>query len=147
MNTIGYTTQLFRRLITFIRRHYPKWASESDESIAALLHWHLSKGLVSFSETQDGELRGLCIIRIIQKLEDFLNPLAFHPAGGYIWIELLISLDPVAQADVHDQLLAKWGPRPIVLWDRGERTQQGPPRMFTWNQFGRLKRRMTYGLL
>jgi hypothetical protein len=133
--------------VPFIRQHYANWAAESDESIIALLHWHLSKGLVSFSETQDGELRGLCIIRILEKLEHFLDPLAFHPGGGYIWIELLISLDPVAQADVHNQLLARWGARPIVLWDRGDRTQGKAPKMFTWAQFGKLKRRMTYGLI
>lgn len=140
------STVLAERLLSFIREHYKPWAAASDLQILALLAWHLSRGLVAVSGDET-EVRGLCIIRLIERLQDFLDPLAFSPGGDFIWIELLISTDPIAQADVHNQLEARWGPRKIVLWDRGEHTQLGAPRMFTWQQFGKLKRRMTYGLI
>lgn len=145
MNSTILETAL-RKLLPFIREHYKSWRCGTDEQIMALLCWHWVRGLVSISEDESG-VQGLCIIRLISKLEDFLNPLAFDPQGQMIWIELLISTNPVAQADVHDQLERRWGPRAIVLWDRGNRTQYGAPRIFTWVQFGKLKRRMTFGLI
>jgi hypothetical protein len=135
-----------QRVIPFIREHYKAWASATDLQILALLSWHWSRALVSISQDEN-QIRGLCIIRLLERLEDFLDPLAFSPQGDFIWIELLIVTDPLAQADVHNQLEARWGPRKIVLWDRGQRTQNGAPRIFTWKQFGKLKRRMTYGLI
>jgi hypothetical protein len=133
-------------VIAFIRRHYQPWKDGPNAHLAVMLAWFWTHGFMAVS-ADESAIRAVCLIRIMNKLEDFLDPFAFDFDGDFIWIEILISSDPIAQADVHNQLEARWGPRRIVLWDRGERTQKGSPRIFTWAMFCKLKKRMTYGLI
>jgi hypothetical protein len=34
-----------------------------------------------------------------------------------------------------------------VLWDRGERTEGGPHRLYSWKQYLKLTKRLTSGLV
>jgi hypothetical protein len=43
---------------------------------------------------------------------------------------------------LHDELVDRWGPKEIMLWDRGGRTERGTPRIFRWEQFEKLANRI-----
>ena len=61
-------------------------------------------------------------------------------------LEFLAANHPLAIEQVCETLSDRWGPQKIVMWDRGERTENGAPRMYTWKDFRKLTRRLSYGV-
>ena len=74
-------------------------------------------------------------------------PYVHEPCGKFVFIELLAADEPNAIASCFNQLLERFGPQDVVLWDRGARTEDGCPRMYRWSQFLKLTRRLSYGLV
>ena len=135
-------------LLEFILSNHRFWATRSREVLATYLAWFQDRGLLASSFVGE-EPFAICAVRFFDRLEDFLDQWAFNPEGDFCMIELLVSASPLAQADTFNQLVGRWGPRKVVIWERGDRTIEsaGSPRMFTWEGFVRLTRRMTYGTI
>jgi hypothetical protein len=105
-----------------------------------------NRGTISY--LLDGEgARGVCLVKLFRHLGQFLEPFVHEPGGKFCMVELLVAKDPLAIAYTYFELVKRWGKPEIIMWDRGERTEGGSPRMYTWDQYEKLTRRLTYGLI
>jgi hypothetical protein len=108
--------------------------------------YYWNRGTISY--LIDGQqARGVCLIKLFSRLGQFLEPFVHEPCGKFCMVELLVAKDPLAIAYTYFELVQRWGKPEIIMWDRGERTEGGSPRMYTWNQYEKLTRRLTYGLI
>jgi hypothetical protein len=105
-----------------------------------------NRGTISYL-IDEGQARGVCLVKLFGRLEQFLEPFVHEPGGKFCMVELLVAKDPLAIAHTFFELTGRWGKPEIILWDRGERTEGGSPRMYTWDQYEKLTRRLTYGLI
>ena len=94
-----------------------------------------------------GEARGVCLIKLFRHLGQFLEPFVHDPCGNFCMVETLVARDPLAIAHTYFELTGRWGKPKVILWDRGERTEGGSPRIYTWDQYEKLTRRLTFGLI
>ena len=133
-------------LTAFIQENHSKWNSTPEAKLRDYLAWFADKDLLAISASR-GEIYGVCTIKLFDQLEDFLSPKAFNPTGKFCMVDLLVAVSPVAIAQCFETLFGRWGPQETMLWDRGERTEGGAPRMYTWQQYLKLTRRLTYGLV
>jgi hypothetical protein len=134
-----------KRVTPFIREHHPTWRFISDENLNDVLAWYWNRSFMAIIEDRL-EVRGICLIRIMKELKDFIDPYASDKNGDFIWVELLIATDPMAIANLFKLLVFRWGKRKTILWDRGKRTQEGTPRIYRWDQYEKLTSRLTHGL-
>ena len=134
------------RMVPFIRENHSKWKDTPNQKLYEYLAWFWGNDLLAVS-FQEEEIYGVCTIKLFDRLEDFLSPKAFNPTGKFCMVDLLVAVSPVAIANCFEILFKRWGPQEIMLWDRGERTEKGAPKMFTWSQYLKLTRRLTYGLV
>jgi hypothetical protein len=133
--------EVMRKLAPLIRdvRKFSVWQFD------CLCNWfayHWNHGTIVF-RIQDDAARGVCVVKIFDQLEQFLEPFVHDPKGKFVMIEVMSADGAETMGKLHDELVERWGPRPIMLWDRGERTADGAPRMYRWDQFERLSRRIT----
>jgi hypothetical protein len=105
-----------------------------------------NRGTISYL-IDEGQARGVCLVKFFSRLEQFLEPFVHEPTGKFCMVEFLAARDPLAIAHTFFELTGRWGKPEIILWDREERTLGGAPRMFTWAQYEKLTRRLTYGLI
>ena len=117
--------------------------SEVCDRIA--FYWN--RGTFSFVIDDDGTPHGACLIRLFNRVEQFLAPLVHEPGGRFCMIDLLVADSPHVAAQLCEELVQRWGRQHVIMWDRSERTENGAPRMYTWKQFQKLVRRLTYGML
>ena len=135
-------------LIDFVQEYHKHWANKSQSELATYLRWHQARDLLATSFVGD-EPFALCAVRFFGRLEDWLIPWVFEPDGAFGMVDLLVSVSPLSEADCFQQLVKRWGARPVMIWERGDRTIESTkaPRMFRWDQFVKLTRRMTYGAI
>jgi hypothetical protein len=126
-------------------REVPKFSVWQFESIADYLAPFWNRGTMSFVLDEEGLGRGFCTIKLFRHLEQFLEPFVHEPCGRFGMIEAFVADGPAAIAQMARELTQRWGPQACMMWDRGTRTEEAAPRMYTWNQFVILHRRMTYG--
>jgi hypothetical protein len=121
----------------------------------SVMHWSLlcdwcayywNRGTISYL-LDDGHARGVCLVKLFSRLEQFLEPFVHEPGGKFCMVELLVAKDPLAIAHTYFELTGRFGKPEIIMWDRGERTEGGSPRMYTWEQYEKLTKRLTYGLI
>jgi hypothetical protein len=105
-----------------------------------------NRGTISYLLEGEGA-RGVCLIKMFRHLGQFLEPFVHDPCGKFCMVELLVAKDPLAIAYTYFELVKRWGKPEIMMWDRGERTEGGTPRMYTWSDYEKLTRRLTYGLI
>lgn len=134
------------QLVSFIRENHLKWQGTANQELERYLIWFADRELLAVSASGE-EIYGVCTIKLFDRLEDFLSPEAFNPTGKFCQVDLLVAVSPVAIADCFEILFKRWGPQEIMLWDRDERTEKGAPKMFRWDQYLKLTRRLTYGLV
>jgi hypothetical protein len=137
---------LAERIIPFIKENHQKWQDTPDQKLYEYLAWFWSKDLLAVSLYGE-EINGVCTIKLFDQLEDFLSPKAFNPTGKFCLVDLLVATSPVAIANCFEALFARWGEQETMLWDRDIRTEKGSPRIYTWSQYLKLTRRLTYGLV
>jgi hypothetical protein len=135
-------------LTEFIAQNHKAWGREPAETLAAYLCWHDARGLLATSLVGE-DVFAVCTVRFFPRLEDWLVPWVFDPDGAFCMIDLMVAVSPLAMADCFQKLVGRWGSRPVILWERGPRTLTGgrPPRIYRWDQFLTLARRITYGTL
>lgn len=90
---------------------------------------------------------GVCLIKLFRELPSFLEEFVHEPDGEFCMVILLTADTPNVIGQLFDELVERWGPGRIMLWDRGARTENGAPRMYTWEKYLKLTRRLTYGFL
>lgn len=117
------------------------------EKVCDHFAFYWNRGTFSFSIDESGEPHGVCLIKLFDRLEQFLEPFVHQPTGKFVMIDLLVADTPIVMANLCNELVHRWGPQEVVIWDRGERTEGGAPRMFMWNKFMKICRRLTYGIL
>jgi hypothetical protein len=134
--------QTMRALVPRLRE-VPKFSVWQFEPICDWMAYFWNKGTISF--VLDGDkARGVCTIKLFSRLEQFLEPFVHEPGGQYAMIEALVGDGPEVFGLLLKDLIGRWGHPPIVMWDRGLRTEHGAPRMFTWQGFEKLARRFAH---
>jgi hypothetical protein len=135
--------ETMHKLLSTIRRS-EKFAYWDKETIFDWMAYFWNKGTISYRiEGERG--KGVCTVKFFSRLEQFLEPFVHEPLGSFVMIEMLVSDGKETSALLFDELCERWGGwRPVVLWDRGLRTENGKaPRMFRWKEFRKIARRMT----
>jgi hypothetical protein len=121
----------------------------------SVMHWSVlcdwcayywNRGTISYL-IDDSGVRGVCLVKLFNRLEQFLEPFVHEFPAKFCMVELLVACDPLAIAHTYFELTGRFGKPEIIMWDRGERTEYGTPRIFTWDQYEKLTRRLTYGLI
>jgi hypothetical protein len=139
-----------RTLDPLLRRHRTLEKMAFDQ-LAEWVAYYWNRNTMSYAIGDHGEPRAVCMIKLFRHLPQFLEPFVHDPCGRFCMIELLAADSPESMKMVHDKLVNRWGPQMIVMWDRGERTERGKPRMYRWDQFERLSELITkdyrYGLI
>jgi hypothetical protein len=137
--------ELVHKLKPVLRQHPPLAVMYFDD-LADWISWYWNRGTMSWVINEDGEARGICLIRMFRRLEQFMEPIVHDPCGKFCMIELIVSSDPIVTGQLFSGLVDRWGPQETMLWDRGTRTENGAPRMYKWDQFIKLSRRLSYGI-
>jgi hypothetical protein len=106
-----------------------------------------NRGTFVYSIDDFGVPHGACMIRMFPRIEQFLEPYIHEPVGKFCVIDLLVADTPVVAANLFSELTHRWGPQEVMMWDRDERTENGAPRMYRWDQFMKLSSRLTYGII
>jgi hypothetical protein len=129
-------------------RDVPRFSVWQFDMIADWMAYFWNKGTISFVIDERGTAHGVCTIKLFSRLEQFLEPFVHEPCGKFCMVEVLVGDSAQVTGFMCDELVDRWGKQAIVLWDRGERTEGGAPRMWRWNEFEKVRRRMTnYGRL
>lgn len=134
------------KLEPLFRRH-PRYCLIPFHDLCEFVAYFWNRGTISFVIDEDGHGRGVCLCKLFRHLSQFFEPLVHEPCGKFCMLELMVAEDPLAMGIICEDLTNRWGPQEIILWDRGERTENGAPRMYTWRQFQKLARRITFGVL
>lgn len=127
-------------------RQYQPLSVLHTETLADWLAWYWNRGTMTWQVSDLGEPQGVCLIRLFRYLEQFLDPNAHEPCNEFCFIEFSIASDPIIMGMMFQTLSQRWGPQNTMMWDRGARTENGAPRMYTWKQFRKLARRLSYGI-
>jgi hypothetical protein len=144
-------------------RHDPKFIA-SVAKLMPLLHTHRplrgmgfgqlcdylsyfwNHGTMSYVLNYNDSPNGVCLIKFFRELHNFVDAEFIHePDGEFCMVILLVADTPNAIGQMFDELVGRWGPGRTMLWDRGQRTESGAPRMYTWEEYLKLTRRLTYG--
>lgn len=150
---MNFTPQHAPEYVTIIKRLAPLIRTQFGfrgmrwESLCHHFAYHWNRGTFAYLLDDQGNPHGVCAVKFFRRLEDFLVPYVHDPGHKFCFIELLAADEPNAIAAVWEDLKSRWGPQQIVMWDRGERTENGAPRMYSWEQFDKLARRLTYGAI
>jgi hypothetical protein len=131
----------------FIQERHAAWALASIETLCDYFAWYWNRGTVSIFFDRLGEVDGVCMIKLFRYLNQAMDKWVHEPCGQFALVEVLIADHPKAIAGTFRELFARWGKQDFILWDRGERTEGGPHRIYTWKQYLKLTRRLTDGLV
>jgi hypothetical protein len=137
---------LIRILLPVLRQQEALSVMPFDQ-VCDRIAWYWNRGLFSYVIDNLGVPHGACLIRLFSRVEQFLEPLVHEPCGKFCMIDVLVADCPNVAAQLCEELVERWGRQQIVLWDRGERTETGAPRMHRWKEFQKIVRRLTYGIL
>lgn len=130
-----------------VLRLHPPLATMHIDDLVDWVAWYWNRGTISWQIDDGGNPQGVCLIKLFRRMEQFLEPNVHDPCGKFCLIELLVSTEPVTTGILCKALVDRWGPQEIMMWDRGDRTKYGAPRMYRWDQFMKLTKRITYGLI
>jgi hypothetical protein len=139
------TMEILMPLIREARR-YSVW---QFDMLCDWFAYFWNRGTIAFVIDAHGNAQGICAIKLFNRLEQFLEPFVHEPTGKFCLVDLLVAVSPLAIADCFEILFGRWGPQAIMIWDRGDRTDQPnrAPRMYTWLQYLKLTNTLTYGIV
>jgi hypothetical protein len=138
--------EVMAEAVPFIKENHVRWRNSPEELIQDYCSWFWNRGTMATSFA-GSDIHGICLIRLFDKLGDFLKPWVHEPSGNFCFVELLCCDSPLAIADCFEIFFKRWGRQEVMIWDRGERTEGGTPRMYRWDQYLKLTDRLTYGLI
>lgn len=132
--------------LTPLLREAPKFCVWQFDMLCDWLSYFWNRGTISFVIDEQDRAHGVCLVKLFSRLEQFLEPFVHEPCGRFCMIELMVADSPSVMGQIFDDLVERWGRYDLILWDRGERTENGAPRMYRWKEFQKLARRITnYG--
>jgi hypothetical protein len=137
--------QLIKTLKPLLREYKSLRVMHFDD-MCDWLAWYWNRGTMSWQINHAGEPQGVCLIKLFRYAEQFLDHDAHDPCNEFCFIEFLQASDPITMNQLCQALVDRWGPQKTVMWDRGARTEDGAPRIYRWDQFEKIVRRLTYGL-
>lgn len=137
--------QVVHTLKPLLRQHQPLCVMQTSD-LADWLAWYWNRGTMTYV-IEDDEPLGVCLIRLFRRLEQFMDRNVHEPTGNFCFIELAVARDGRIMGQMLEALTSWWGPQAIMLWDRGERTENGAPRMYKWADFIKLARRLSNSLV
>jgi hypothetical protein len=123
-------------------REYQPLAVMQIDDLADWMSWYWNRGTMAY-RIDNGRPQGVCLIRLFRRLDQFLDRDVHEPCGKFCFIELSIAEDGRIMGLMLEDLENRWGPQEIMLWDRGELTEKGAPRMYRWKDFKKLARRLS----
>jgi hypothetical protein len=135
-----------RTLAPLLRQH-PPLAALKFESLCDWVAYYWNHGTISFVINEAGEPEAVALVKLFRSIGQFLDPFIHDPCGRFCMIELMVASEPISMGRICEELTNRWGPQAVMLWDRGLRTEKGCPRMYRWNQFMKLARRLSYGIV
>jgi hypothetical protein len=125
------------------RKWKPLHALHFDD-ICDYVAWFWNRGTISYVIDDWGKAKGVCLIKLFSFLQQMDLPLIHEPTGHFCMIVLMVADGPETMGWLCEDLTQRWGPQHVVMWDRGERTEDKEPRMYRWDQFQKLARRITW---
>ena len=146
MNHAPEYIAIMAKLFPVIRQQ-KAFANASFEQLCDHFAYYWNRGTFAYSIDDFDRGHGVCQIRLIGELNQFLTPYIHVPEGRFCVIDLLVGDTPNVIGGLCEELTARWGPQEVMIWERNERTENGAPRMFRWDQFMKIVRRLTYGIL
>jgi hypothetical protein len=135
--------EVIHTLEPLLRRYLPLRRMELDD-LCDWISWYWNRGTMSYVIDRDEPL-GVCLIRLFRRLEQFMDRDAHEPCGKFCFIELSVAKDGEIMGLMLKDLENRWGPQEVMMFDRGERTENGAPRMMKWETFKKLARRLSNG--
>jgi hypothetical protein len=127
-----------------ILRVHPPLAVMPYDDLCDWMSWYWNRGTMTWVADDFGA-HGVCLIRLFRDLGQFLDHNIHDPCGKFCFIELLVSDNPITTGQLFKGLTDRWGPQQTMMWDRPGRTEDGSPRMYRWDQFMKIARRVSYG--
>lgn len=134
------------KLLPVIRQH-KAFCVMPFELLCDHFAFYWNRGTFAFSIDEFDIPHGVCQIRLLRELNQFLTPYIHSPDGKFCVIDLLVGDTPNVIGNLCEELVKRWGPQETMIWERSERTENGAPRMYRWDQFMKIARRITYGVL
>lgn len=127
-------------------RIYPPLAVMHFDDLLDWMSWYWNRGTMAFI-IEDQRPQGVCLIKLFRTVGQFMD-VVHEPCGKFCFIELAIAAEPHYMGAMLEELEARWGRQDVMMWDRGDRTENGSPKMFRWKKFKRLARKLSnYGKL
>jgi hypothetical protein len=136
--------QIISTLVPLLRQ-YPSLSVMQFDDLCDWMSWYWNRGTMAWWISDSGEPRGVCLIKLFRRMEQFLDRDVHEPCAKFCFIELSIAADPIIMGLMFNELVERWGPQDIMMWDRPGRTENGAPRMYKWLDFCKLARRLSYG--
>jgi hypothetical protein len=124
-------------------REYRPLAVMQLEDLCDWMSWYWNRGTMAYRISDSGKPQGVCLIRLFKRLEQFMDRDVHQPCGQFCFIELSVAEDGRIMWLMLEDLENRWGPQEVMMWDRGELTENGTPRMYRWPQFKKLARRLS----
>jgi hypothetical protein len=137
----------FIRTMRILKPLFREWSPLSVlpfDDLCNYVAWFWNRGTISYVIDDWGEPKGVCLVKLFSELGQFVLPLVHDPTGRFCMLVLMVADGPETMGWICEDLTRRWGPYQIMMWDRGERTEGGAPRMYSWKQFQKLARRMTW---
>jgi hypothetical protein len=134
------------KLLPVLHGHRPLQGM-NFEQLCDYLAYFWNHGTMSCAFDDLDKPVGVCLIKLFAQLDGFLDEFIHQPEGEFCMIVLLVADTPNVMEQLCAELVSRWGTGWTMLWDRGTRTEAGAPRMFRWDQFEKITRRLTYGLI
>lgn len=134
------------KVLAPLLRNHPPLAEMSFDPMCDWVAYYWNRGTLCYVLNEDGTASAVCLVKFFRDLRQFMDPFIHDPCGRFCMVELMVAEEPVAMGVIFTELTKRFGPQAVILWDRGERTESGAPRMYRWHQFRKLARRLTYGI-
>ena len=134
------------KLLPLLRRS-PALSAMTFADLCDHLAYFWNRGTICYVMGYNDVPRAICLIKLFRELDQFMDVYVHEPCGEFCMIELMVAEDPLAMGVIFDEFVKRWYGVKTVLWDRQERTELGAPRMYSWRQFEKLARRLSYGII
>ena len=134
------------KLLPLLRRA-PAFSAITFADLCDHLAYFWNRGTMCYVMSDYSEPRAVCLIKLFRNIEQFMDVYVHEPCGEFCTIELMVASDPLAMGMIFEELVKRWRGAKTVMWDRGERTEPGAPRIYSWRQFKKLARRLSYGVI
>ena len=133
--------ELFPNIEPLLRKD--RWLDQfSGPSLKYFVKAYWRFGTLSWVEDWRGRILGVCLVKLFDDIK-LMDERRIHvPRGTYLMIEHFAAAGRNTMRKLFEQVYGMWGKREFILWDRQGITEFSGPRVYTWDQFLKLARRV-----